>query len=59
MTIQRRKTFTPEFKLEAAQLVIQQNYSIREAAIAIPASKPCCIMSFCLALGLKGLPFAV
>jgi transposase-like protein len=34
MTIERRWTFTPEFKLEAAQLVVEQNYSIREAANA-------------------------
>ncbi len=31
MTMQKRRTFTPEFKLESAQLVIEQNYSIREA----------------------------
>ena len=39
MTIQRRRTFTPEFKLEAAQLVVQQNYSIREAANAMNVGK--------------------
>ncbi len=39
MTIQRRRTFTPEFKLEAAQLVIEQNYSIREAASAMNVGK--------------------
>jgi transposase len=39
MTIQRRRTFTPEFKLEAAQLVVEQNYSIREAASAMNIGK--------------------
>ena len=39
MTIQRRRTFTPEFKLEAAQLVVEQNYSIREAANAMNVGK--------------------
>ena len=39
MTIKRRRTFTPEFKLEAAQLVVQQNYSIREAANAMNVGK--------------------
>lgn len=39
MTIQRRRTFTPEFKLEAAQLVVEQNYSIREAADAMNVGK--------------------
>jgi transposase-like protein len=27
MTGKIRRTFTPEFKLEAAQLVVEQNYS--------------------------------
>jgi len=39
MTIKRRRTFTPEFKLEAAQLVVQQNYSVREAADAMSVGK--------------------
>jgi transposase len=39
MTIIRRRTFTPEFKLEAAQLVVEQNYSIREAANAMNVGK--------------------
>lgn len=34
MTKQRR-SFTPEFKLEAASLVIDQNYSIPEACRAV------------------------
>jgi len=34
MTGKIRRTFTPEFKLEAAQLLAEQNYSIREAASA-------------------------
>jgi len=37
--MQRRRTFTPEFKLESAQLVIEQNYSIREAANAMNVGK--------------------
>jgi len=39
MTIKTRRTFTPEFKLEAAQLVVEQNYSIREAASAMNVGK--------------------
>ena len=39
MTIKSRRTFTPEFKLEAAQLVVEQNYSIREAASAMNVGK--------------------
>ena len=39
MTVRRRRTFTPEFKLEAAQLVVQQNYSVREAANAMNVGK--------------------
>ena len=30
-----RRTFSPEFRLESAQLVVDQNYSIREAAQAV------------------------
>ena len=39
MTGKTRRTFTPEFKLEAAQLVVEQNYSIREAASAMNVGK--------------------
>lgn len=30
-----RRTFSPEFRLESAQLVVDHNYSIREAATAV------------------------
>ncbi len=30
-----RRTFSPEFRLESAQLVVDQSYSIREAATAV------------------------
>ena len=30
-----RRTFSPEFRLESAQLVVDQHYSIREAAQAV------------------------
>ena len=39
MTGKIRRTFTPEFKLEATQLVVEQNYSIREAASAMNVGK--------------------
>jgi transposase len=39
MTGKTRRTFTPEFKLEAVQLVVEQNYSIREAASAMNVGK--------------------
>ena len=38
MTRKRRPNFSPEFKLESAQLVVDQNYSIRQAADAVNVS---------------------
>jgi transposase len=35
MSNKSRRTFSPEFRLESAQLVIDQQYSIREAATAV------------------------
>lgn len=35
MSRKSRPTFSPEFRLESAQLVVDQNYSIREAANAV------------------------
>jgi transposase len=34
-----RRSFSPEFKLEAAQLVVNQQYSIRQACQAMGVSK--------------------
>ena len=34
-----RKTFSPEFRLEAAQLVVDQNYTVRAACEAMGVSK--------------------
>jgi len=39
MTNKTRQMFTPEFRLEAAQLVVDQDYSIREAADAMSVGK--------------------
>lgn len=39
MTAIKRRTFTPEFRLESAQLVVDQNYSVREAAEAMSVGK--------------------
>ncbi|MCK5818730.1 MAG: transposase [Psychromonas sp.] len=39
MKKQARPTYTAEFKLEAAQLVLDQNYSVKEAAQAMGVSK--------------------
>ena len=39
MNKRTRPTFTPEFRLEAAQLVVDQKYSIREAADAMSVGK--------------------
>ncbi|MDD1830274.1 transposase, partial [Photobacterium sp. ZSDE20] len=39
MTKRSRRTFSPEFKLEAAQLVIDQGYSVAEAAQAMNVGK--------------------
>ena len=35
----RRRTFSPEFKLEAAQLVIDQGYTVRAACDAVGVGK--------------------
>jgi len=35
MTTDNRRTFTSDFKLEAAQLVVEHDYSVREAARAV------------------------
>jgi len=39
MTTRTRRTFTQDFKLESAQLVLDQGYSIREAASAMNVGK--------------------
>jgi transposase len=39
MTGKISRTFTLEFKLEAAQLVVEKNYSIREAASVMNVGK--------------------
>ncbi len=39
MTKRTRPTFSPEFRLEAAQLVVDQGYSVREAAQAMNVGK--------------------
>lgn len=35
MRSKTRRTFSPEFRFESAQLVVDQNYSIRKAATAV------------------------
>ncbi|MEF1257105.1 transposase [Vibrio sp. M260112] len=39
MTKRTRRLFSAEFKLEAAQLVLDQNYSVTEAAQAMNVGK--------------------
>lgn len=39
MTKTTKRTFTPEFRLEAASLVVEQNYSIKDAAEAMNVGK--------------------
>ena len=39
MTKKNRPTFSPEFRLEAAQLVVDRDYSIRDAAEAMGVGK--------------------
>jgi len=39
MTNRNRRTFSAEFKLEAVQLVLNQNYSIVDAAQAMNVGK--------------------
>ncbi len=38
MTRKRRPNFSPEFKLESAQLVVDQNYFVRQATEAVDVS---------------------
>ena len=38
MTEKNRSSFSPEFKLEAAQLVTDKGYSVKEAALAMGVS---------------------
>jgi transposase-like protein len=40
MTTKTRPQFNPEFKVEYAQLVLDQRYSIREAADAMNVGRP-------------------
>ncbi|MEX2964712.1 transposase [Microbulbifer sp. TYP-18] len=40
MTKVKKKHFPPEFRLEAAQLVVDQNYTVREACEAMGVGKP-------------------
>lgn len=35
MSLRKRRSFSPEFRLEAAQLVVDKHYTIREAAQAM------------------------
>jgi transposase len=39
MTNKSRPTFSPEYRLNAAQLVVDQNYSVNEAAQAMNVGK--------------------
>ena len=39
MTSKSRPTFSPEYRLNAAQLVVDQNYSVNEAAQAMNVGK--------------------
>ena len=39
MTTRPKNNFTPEFRLESAQLVVDQGYSVREAAQAMNVGK--------------------
>lgn len=39
MTKGTRRPFSPEFRLELAQLVVEQGYSVRDAASAVNVSK--------------------
>ena len=39
MSKKTRKRFTPEFRLESAQLVVDQSYSVKEAAEAMGVGK--------------------
>jgi len=38
MTRNRRHNFSPEFKLKSAQVVVDQNYRVKQADVAINVS---------------------
>ncbi|SBS60586.1 hypothetical protein VHE8714_00274 [Vibrio splendidus] len=46
MTKRTRRLFSAEFKLEAAQLVLDQNYSVTEAAQGMNVGSPRWISGF-------------
>ncbi len=39
MTVRNKRNFSPEFRLECAQLVVDQGYSVREASEAMSVGK--------------------
>lgn len=39
MTTRNKRNFSPEFRLECAQLIVDQGYSVREAAEAMNVGK--------------------
>ena len=41
-----RRSFTAEFKLEAASLVLDQGYSVPKPAVHWMSAKPCCVDGF-------------
>ena len=51
MTRRPKRNFSPEFRLEAAQLVVDQNYSVREAAKAMNVGN-----SYVASITLAGFP---
>lgn len=46
MNKRTRPTFSPEFRLESAQLVVDQNYTVRDAAGAMGVGKSTWISGF-------------
>ena len=39
MTARKKRNFSPEFRLECAQLIVDQDYSLREASEAMNVGK--------------------
>lgn len=39
MTTRKKRNFSPEFRLECAQLIVDQDYSVREASEAMNVGK--------------------
>jgi transposase-like protein len=50
MRSKTRRTFSPEFRLESAQLVVDHNHSMREAALAVGVGNSTSLIHYTISL---------